>query len=140
MKFWRKGLTLAEVIVALGILTAAVLAIIAGFIGALELNARSLEMAVATQVARDFLERVKEQGYEVVPEGTFEFDGRANQPPNAQGFPPAPYPSIVENERTHFLKVKVDTKGASLKVVVVEVEWTEKRRVTLETYLYPGTS
>lgn len=140
MKPNRRALTLAEVVIALGILTTAILAIIAGFIGALELNARSLEVAVATQVGRDFMERVKEHGYDVVPEGTFVFSGANNDPRNAQGFPPDPYPRIVTNEREHFLLVRVDTKGATLKVVTVEVSWGNSGRVILETYLYPGFS
>jgi len=126
--------------VALGILTTAILAIVAGFIGALELNSRSVEMAVATQVGRDFLERVKEQGYDVVPEGTFEFSGVNNDPRTAQGFPPDPYPKVMANNREHSLLVRVDIKGATLKVVSVEVSWGNKGRVILETYLYPGFS
>lgn len=140
MRTPRRALTLAEVILALGILTSAILAIVAAFIGALELNSRSVEIAVATQVGRDFLERVKEQGYDVVPEGTFVFSGSDNNPRTAQGFPPDPYPSIRANDRDHTLLVRVGTKGATLKVVTVEVSWGNKGQVVLETYLYPGFS
>jgi hypothetical protein len=133
-------MTVAEVIMALGILATAILAIVAGFLGALELNSRSVEMAVATQVGRDFLERVKEQGYDRVPEGTFTFRGASNDPRTALGFPPDPYPRVTANERDHCLLVRVGTKGATLKVVSVEVTWGTKGRIILETYLYPGFS
>ena len=133
-------MTVAEVIMALGILSIAILAIVAGFIGALELNSRSVEMAVATQVGRDFLERVKEQGYDKVPDGTFSYDGANNDAPTAQGFPPNPYPRTTANGREHSLLVQVGTKGATLRLVTVEVSWGNKGRVILETYLYPGFS
>lgn len=125
---------------ALGILGTAILAIVAGFIGALELNARSVELAVATQVGRDFMEELNEQGYDRVPEGNFLFNGANNDPQTAQGFPPSPYPKVVANGVEHTLRVKVDTKGATLKVVVVEVTWGKRGKVILETYLYPGFS
>ena len=133
-------MTVAEVIMALGILSIAILAIVAGFIGALELNSRSVEMAVATQVGRDFLERVKEQGYDKVPDGTFRYNGANNDPITADGFPPSPYPQVAANGRQHWLLVRVGVKGATLKVVNVEVSWGNRGRVYLETYLYPGFS
>ena len=133
-------MTVAEVVVALGILATAILAIVAGFIGALELNSRSLEMAVATQVGRDFLEQVKEQGYDKVPDGDYSYDGSKNDARTAQGFPPDPYPQVTANGRVHSLLVRVTTKGATLKVVVVEVSWGNQGRIILETYIYPGYS
>lgn len=134
------AMTVAEIIMALGIIATAILAIVAGFIGAIELNSRSVELAVATQVARDFLERVKEQGYDQVPEGTFTFQGANNDALTAKGFPPAPYPKVQANDREHTLLVRVGTKGATLKVVTVEVNWGNQGRVILETYIYPGFS
>lgn len=140
LRLKRRALTVAEVVMALGILATAILALVAGFIGALELNSRSVELAVASQVGRDFMEQVKEQGYDRVPEGTFTFNGANNDPPTAQGFPPTPYPRVQANGVGHTLRVRVETKGATLKVVVVEVTWGEHGRVILETYLYPGFS
>jgi len=133
-------MTVAEVMMALGILGIAILAIVSGFIGAIEMNARSIEMAVASQVGRDFLERAHELGYENVPEGNFTFDGALNAPQTAEGFPPAPYPKVEANGRTHTLLVNVTTKGATLKVVVVEVSCGKHGRAVFETYLYPGFS
>lgn len=135
-----RGLTVTEVVIALGILAVAILAIVAAFLGALELNSRSLEMSVATQVGRDFLEQAKENGYDKVPEGTFTYQGANNDPPTADGFPPAPYPRVQANGRDYTLLVRVSTKGATLKVVAVEVSWGKQGRVILETYLYPGYS
>ena len=125
---------------ALGIVAMAILAIVSGFIGAIQLNARSVDTAVASQVGRDFLERVKELGYDKVPEGSYTFNGANNDPPTADGFPPAPYPRIQANGKDHVLQVRVTTKGATLKVVVVEVSSGKQGRAVFETYLYPGFS
>lgn len=125
---------------ALGIVAMAILALVTGFIGAIEMNARSVETAVASQVGRDFLERVNELGYASVPDGTFVFNGAANDPQTAEGFPPAPYPRVEANGQAHTLTVRVSTKGATLKVVVVEVTCGKRGRATFETYLYPGLS
>lgn len=125
---------------ALGIVAMAILALVTGFIGAIEMNARSVETAVASQVGRDFLERVNEFGYDNVPDGSFVFNGAANDPQTDEGFPPAPYPRIEANGQVHTLTVRVSTKGATLKVVVVEVTAGKRGRATFETYLYPGLS
>lgn len=131
---------MAEIMMAFGIVAMAILAIVSGFIGAIELNARSVDTAVASQVGRDFLERVKELGYDKVPEGSFTFNGASNDPPTADGFPPAPYPKVQANGKEHVLQVRVSTKGATLKVVVVEVTSGKHGKASFETYLYPGYS
>lgn len=136
----RRAVTVAEVMMAFGILAVAILAIVSAFLGAIELNARSVDTAVATQVGRDFLERVNELGYDSVPDGTYTFVGANNDPQNGDGFPPAPYPKVVANGKDHYLQVRVSTKGATLKVVVVEVTSGKHGRATFETYLYPGYS
>lgn len=125
---------------AFGIVAVAILAIVSGFLGAIELNARSVDMAVASQVGRDFLERMNELGYDSVPEGNFTFNGANGDPQTAEGFPPAPYPKVEANGKEHSLQVRVSTKGATLKVVVVEVTSGKHGRATFETYLYPGYS
>lgn len=125
---------------ALGIVAMAILALVTGFIGAIQMNARAVDTAVASQVGRDFLERVHEFGYDNVPEGSFTFNGAADDPRTAEGFPPSPYPRIEANGQVHTLTVRVSTKGATLKVVVVEVTAGKRGRATFETYLYPGFS
>lgn len=124
--------------VAMGILAIALLTIVGAFTGAVMLNAKSVEITVATEIGREFLETVKETGYDLVPEGTYEFDGRNNDSRDAQGFPPFPYPVKTVNGQDYTLRVQVLPKGATLKVVVVEVFWGDRSRVTLETFLYPN--
>ena len=140
MRKGKRAVTVAEVMMALGIVAIAILALVTGFIGAIEMNARSVEMAVASQVGRDFLERVNEFGFENVPEGTFVFTGATGDPQTAEGFPPAPYPRVEANGQVHTLTVRVSTKGATLKVIVVEVTCGKRGRASFETYLYPGFS
>lgn len=140
LKSKRRAVTVAEIMMAFGIVAMAILALVTGFIGALEMNARSVETAVASQVGRDFLERVNEAGYDNVPDGTFVFSGAANDPQTAEGFPPAPYPRVEANGQVHTLTVRVSTKGATLKVVVVEVACGKHGKTSFETYLYPGFS
>ena len=113
MRIKTRAVTVAEVMMALGIVAIAILAMVTGFIGAIEMNARAVDTAVASQVGRDFLERVNEFGYENVPEGTFLFSGASNDPQTAEGFPPAPYPRVQANGQEHTLTVRVSTKAVS---------------------------
>lgn len=122
----------------MGILLVAIITVVTALIGALKLNSKSTEVTIATEVARDFLEAVKERGYDSIPDGRFSFDGRTGDS-RSGGFPPAPYPRVTESGREFFLKVDVGTKGATLKTVTVEVFWDEFSRVILETYIYPGS-
>lgn len=122
--------------IALGILAVAVLTIIATFTGALQLSSKSSEITAATGVGQDFLEAVRDSGYDFVPDGTFSFDGRRGDPA-IDGFPPDPYPVAQVDGRDYSLKVRVDPKGATLKVVSVEVFWGNQSRIALETYFYP---
>lgn len=134
----ERGLTLAEIALAVGILLVAILTVVAALMGALKLNTKSTEVTIATEIARDFLERVKVDGYDKIPDGHFSFDGRSGDTAR-RGFPPSPYPRVEESKREFVLKVQVGTKGATLKTVTVEVFWDEFSRVILETYVYPGS-
>ncbi|MCA9796903.1 MAG: hypothetical protein KC910_34070 [Candidatus Eremiobacteraeota bacterium] len=132
----RRGFTLAEVMVALGLITIAVLTIIAAFTGALQLSSKSSEITAATGVGQDFLEAIRDAGYDFVPDGTYTFDGRRADPA-IDGFPPDPYPVAQVDGRDYSLKVRVAPKGATLKIVTVEVFWGNQSRIALETFFYP---
>ena len=84
----ERAFTLAEVVVALALTTLSVLCLISVLIGSLRLLETSQEVTEATSLGRELMENL--QTFHPLPEG--EFDGRLNQPPDAGGFPPAPYP------------------------------------------------
>ena len=107
----QKAVTVAEMVMAFGILAIAILAIVSGFLGAIELNARSVDTAVASQVGREFLERVHELGYDIVPEGNFTFVGANNDPQTADGFPPPLTPRFKPTAKTTFCKYGSAPRG-----------------------------
>ncbi len=72
----RRGL----IMVTVGLLAVALLAVIGVFTGGLDLMARSQEISAATDVARELLERVKSQGVSFIPGPPAVFDGRAPDP------------------------------------------------------------
>ncbi|MBI3926356.1 MAG: hypothetical protein HY319_12515 [Armatimonadetes bacterium] len=138
---WRPGagLTLLETLLAIGILAVVSLAVVAVFVGGLRLLARSSEIATATEIARDFLERTKLTGYGALPPGTNRFDGSVPDPASASGFPQGPYPKFPSGGREYTLVVSSQPVpgSSSLMSVQVEVRWDEVSFVRMETYLSP---
>ncbi|MBI3924632.1 MAG: hypothetical protein HY319_03755 [Armatimonadetes bacterium] len=129
----RQGVTLMEILIAIGIVAIAILALVAVFISGTKLVAQSQEVATGTQVARAELERIRDSGYDRVPDTDLTFDGRI---PDAtvSGFPPLPYPSSPEGYQ---VVVTVSQRGYYLKSVTVEAHWGSDQRVVLQTYLHP---
>ena len=114
-----RGLTLAEVVVATGLLTVVVVIVMGVFIGGLRLMSLSEQRTQATQMAQAMLESIADQGgFQALPDVDSAFDGKV---PDAavDGFPPAPYPgneNLVIAVRT---RVLTDTTRAAL----VTVRW-----------------
>lgn len=108
---------------------------IGAFTGTLKLMARSQELAESAEVAREFIERTKAIGYNLVPQGVT-FDGRVPTAPVA-GFPPAPYPQTTRNGRAYTLVVRTNLKQLNLVSMQVEVHWEPDHQTVLETYLHP---
>jgi Tfp pilus assembly protein PilV len=113
------GLTLAEVVLATGLLTLVVVIVMGVFIGGLRLMSRSEQRTQATNLARLLLESINDQGgFHALPDTDTTFDGKVPDPA-VNDFPPTPYPG---NEH---LVVTVKTRALSdrTRAVLVNVAW-----------------
>lgn len=128
----REGATLAEIIVALGVVSIALLAIMGVLIKSTGALRADRKVAQASNIARQVLEAVRAGGIEI-PAGTVTFDGRTGQAP-VNDFPPAPYPQTTNEEGDFFVVVEVKPRPPSLKSVTVSVYWDVETRVTLQSY------
>lgn len=132
----RRGLTLAEVLVAIGLFAAVALALGSLVISGLKLNRQGGDMSLATEFGREFLETVKQRGYPMISNGTF--DGRLPTPPPpivATGFPPAPYPFPASNPKYRLVVVGGDF-SPGVKSVQVDVWYSPRSRVRLYTLVH----
>lgn len=130
----RRGVTLTEILMAMGILAVAILGLIAAFIAGTHLVANSQEVATATQLTRSELERIRDLGYNLIPDADVTFDGR-NPDPALSGFPPLPYPGPPNSD--YRMVVKVEQRGYYLKSVAVETHWGLGHKVVLQAYIHP---
>ena len=127
-----RGFSLAEMLLALGLLSVGLLALIGVLTGGLHLMSKSEEITSATQVARSVIERIKDMEPAAVPEnGTFGGSNLAN----SSGFPPAPFPTTQSNGRTYDLTVTTTRVGPHTVSLEVTVTWEDGGKLTCETYL-----
>lgn len=111
----RRGLSLAELILALGLFVTAALLVFSLLFSSLKMNRQGEQITEGTQLARQLLETVKQKGYSQIAVGTY--DGRLGTPVDAAtGFPPAPYPT---RGRYQF---QVQARQVTVGVVSVQVE------------------
>jgi len=127
------GLSLLEVLFAFALVTIAVLGIMAVYTGGLKLSAKGERALFATELSQTMMEVIKEQGFDKIPTARTTFDGRANQAPNADGFPPAPYPKVDD----YVVQVTAYQKEDFLKSVTVRVFYDNQNSVVLQTYFTP---
>lgn len=130
MKPGRGALTLAEILLATGLLAVSVLTTLTVFGLGLRLSSQSREAQVATQLASSVLERAI-GGDVTLPVGPVSFDGQAPD----HGFPPAPYPQTQVGATLFRVKVRSTPDAAlvGLYTVRVEVSWSADKSVVLST-------
>ncbi len=126
------GLSLLEVVIALGLLGVALLSILAVFVSGLRLQSQAEQVTEATQLARELLEEIKASPASVPNSG--QFDGRIPDP-RSGAFPPDPYPGVTTSGGEFRLVVELSEKSPELLSVTVEVWWGEGQKVTLQTYV-----
>lgn len=136
----RHGLTVLETLIAMGLLSVALLSLLLVFTQGMRWLRQSSQVTGATDVAREFLERVRANGYDQVTPGTY--DGRLavpTAPDPTTGFPPGPYPQGVRNNERYTLVVRADSSGLPPNTVAVKVDvyWNDQAKISLETYLRP---
>ena len=105
-----KGLTLAEILVALALLSVALLTMVAIFTKNLSLAGKSM------------LERITVMDPDLVPVPSY-FGGH---PVNADGYPPSPYPSQTVDGREYQIEVRTTPRG-ELVLVETTVSWSRGR-------------
>jgi uncharacterized protein (TIGR02598 family) len=135
-----RGLSLIEVLLAIGLVAVAALTMISMFLYGLEASAKSSDIAAATAVGQQIVERVRRmhklQGFGATPTGSFVFDGRVPQPAVAN-FPPSPYPEATLNKRRYPVVVTGTQPSGFLKTMRVEVYYEPGKKITLETHIHP---
>ena len=130
-----RGVTLVEIILAIGVLAVAILGLATVFISGLKLVEASANLTSATNVGREFLETVKEHGYSGTRAGTF--DGRTPTPPDARsGFPPAPYPKTTVDQHEYTLVVRCRDYSPTIRTIEVDVYWDRDSKTSFSTMVH----
>lgn len=125
-----RGFNLLEVVIGLGLFGVVIVALFTVIGGGLGMQSRAEVVELASSVARQQIEAIKEKPFEVT-EGSF--DGRL---PTAMvgGFPPPPYPSL-DRGRTFWTRVETRREGSRLWYLRVQVFSDEGEVTSMETYL-----
>jgi type II secretory pathway pseudopilin PulG len=135
----RRGLSLAETVLAVGLVGVAVLSLLLVFTNGMRLLTQSGQMTVATDIGREFMEQVRANGAALVVPGVY--DSRQGDAADVStGFPPYPYIPAAPLKRAkgeYYLVVTADNTGLPPSTVAVKVEvyWNDSNRIVLETFL-----
>ena len=125
-----KGLSLMEVMIALGLLGTVLVFVFTTLIGGLEMQKRAELVEQGSSLARRQLEALKSMPFGVV-EG--DFKGREGTA-TVDGFPPPPYPSAVQG-REMWLDVRVVAQDERLWYVRISVYSEDRRMTSIESFL-----
>lgn len=135
MRAKHSALTLAEVIVALGVIALVTLSLLAAFMGGYRVMQQSTQLTMATDTAREFLETTKSLGYDQTAVGTY--DGRIPAAPDTStGFPPAPYPVTQRDAADYTLLVTCTQHTPTTRLVTVRVFWGTDHKTEIATMLH----
>jgi hypothetical protein len=141
----KRGFSLAEIILAFGIVTVALLSLVAVFLSGLKLATHSRDLSAANEVGHHVLEAVKrnvqQSGFAYLPAGTFSFDGRPTSSTPAVGtppatFPPSPYPGMLLNGTQFWVRVTGRELSSTLKEIVVDVYYGSNGHILLATRMH----
>jgi len=132
----RRAYSLLEIMLAVGLLSFAVLTMIGLYASSFKLLANGRDLTAATDVARAELTALQEVKFSDLPDTALTYDGRvAGAVP--QAFPPAPWPTTTVNGRKFSLVVAVRPRTPTLKELTVRVHWGPSGSVTLQTLVSP---
>lgn len=135
MKARRRGVTLIEVLLAMIILSIAIMGLAAVFLSGLKMAHASANLTAATNLGRELLETVKERGYSGTAPGVF--DGRVPTPSDAgSDFPPTPYPQSTVDQHQYTLVVRCQDHSPTLRAVEVDVYWDRDSKATFSTMVH----
>jgi hypothetical protein len=120
--------------VSFGILAFATLTLLGVFISGLSLSSEANDRMTAVQIGQEVLQQITALDRTLVPaQGIFE--AGATTPEG--DFPPPPYPSVRQNNRTFTVHIETLAHETleSLTLVRVSVLWNERSEVRMETAL-----
>ncbi len=124
------GLTLMEVIFALGMISTVLVIVFTVLIGGLRMQERAELVEQGSSLIREQLEEIKAHPFSI-QEG--HFDGRAGDP-TVNGFPPPPYPS-GERGRELWLEIQVEAHDERIWYVRVTAMSEDQQMTSIETML-----
>lgn len=125
-----KGLTLAEVIIAVGLIGFVTLGLIGTIIGGIKLMSRSETRTAASNYGAAILESISDNGgFGYVPDTDITFDGNVPDP-RIDDFPPELYPG--NDQFTTVVRCRVLTPRT--RAVEVEVSWGDGRAKLEKVY------
>ncbi len=120
---------------AMFVILVAIMGLATVFISGLKMSRASVNITGATNVARELLETVKQQGYSTTAVGVF--DGRTPDPVDAaSGFPPAPYPTTTVDNHVYTTVVRCQNFSPTIRAVEVDVYWDQDSKTTFRTMLH----
>ena len=131
----QRGLSIAELLVAIAMVAIALLAIIAMFTQGFFMLSQSKQLGSATERGQQCLENIKANGVAFVSLGRF--DSRAGDLPNeTTGFPPPPYPTSTSGTSNDMVVEASNTiTPAGTIAVTVQVYYEDNKKMELQTYL-----
>jgi len=111
MKFSDKGFTLAELMIAMGILLIAISGLLSTFVYCILLNESNNNLVIAANDAQYVLEQIKAKTYDDIDDFINTFN-----------------PNEFSNLNNEAITFPDTTIGVSIATIIVNVKWTERQR------------
>lgn len=130
-----RGFTLSEVLLSIGLLSIALLAVIGIFTAVIRYQAQSQERDAANSRVRGLLERIAAEPRVVPPAPRTWIGGEMASTPVDEGpvaFPPRPYPYEAGYAFDVYLE---DTTRPGMKLVRVVARWGHGKTLSLQTFV-----
>lgn len=132
----NRALSLAEVLIALTLLTVAFLSVVALFARNLQLQSRAAEITECAEIGKGIMEQLKANPA-VIPDPTESFRDASQIIAGPPPFPPPPFPTVEGAHGTYSVEINItETTVPNCKAVEVVVAWVGGRGVRLQT-LFP---
>ena len=132
-----RGLNLAEVLIALSLLTGAFLVVVGLFAKTLQLQTRTAELTEAAEIGKTVMEGLKAQPG-LIPDPTKSFTTAADIIAGPPPFPPQPFPSVQGEYGKYDIEIHVEESPSTpnLKAVEVVIKWEGGQGTHIQT-LFP---
>ena len=135
----ERALSMIEIMLAMGVISIALLGIIAMYTQGLFLLSDNKQVARATELAQENLEMIKARGVALISSGVVYDSRNGDQPDPLTGFPPPPYnaggnteyPIVIEARKAQLRRLPT---GVRVMAVTVRVYFEKDRYVELQTY------